>query len=142
MPYSRVGPNDYVSPNGNHINSAQLKLWHANGEKWPGQKQSEGKMAYAKGGDIRPASYAAGGPVLGRTREFIKTTNEARDPDEGPAGYQQYAPGRKTTIVGDTADEDQKYGKDGAGKGKGMVPNSAPSRRSGDKSLKAVKPRS
>lgn len=127
MPYHRVGPNDYVSPNGNHINSSQLRLWYANGQKWPGEKHSEGKMNYAKGGDVRVASYAAGGPVLGRTRDFVKEPVEFRDPDEGK--------------MGDSADADQKYGKSGPGAGKGQGPTSG-AKRSGDKSLKAVKPRS
>jgi hypothetical protein len=120
MPYKRVGPNDYVSPNGKHINSAQLKLWHANGEKWPGEKRSEMKN-YAKGGDVRVANYAEGGAVLGRTKDFMKMKDEFRDPDEGNA----------------VADEDQKYGKSGEGAGTGQV---KPPKAAG-KSLKAVKPR-
>ena len=105
MPYKRVGPNDYVSPNGNHINSAQLRLWYAKGQKWPGEKHSEAKMSYAKGGDVHNTSYAAGGPVLGRKVDFMKIKDEFRDPDEGNA----------------TADEDQKYGKSGEGAGKGFT---------------------
>lgn len=117
MPYKRVGPNDYVSPNGNHIDLKQLRYWFANGQKWPGEKHSEGKMAYAKGGDVRPASYAAGGPVLGRTRQFLKEPDEFRNPDNANAD----------------ADADQIYGKTGSG--------SKLNKRTGDKSLKAVKPR-
>ena len=67
-------------------------------------------------------AYAAGGPVLGRTRDFMKIKDEFRDPDESNAA----------------ADEDQNYAKSGEGSGKGFVkPPSAPK----DKSLKAVKPR-
>jgi hypothetical protein len=105
VPYQKVGKNDYVSPNGRHINSAQLRLWYAGGQKWPGQKKSEGKMSYAKGGDVRVASYAQGGPVTGRTANFMKVKDEFRDPDEGDA----------------SADEDQKYGKSGDGAGTGFI---------------------
>ena len=123
MPYKKVGTNDYVSPSGKHINSAQLRLWHAQGEKWPGEKHSEKAMKnYAKGGDVRVASYAAGGPVLGRTREFLKEPDEFRDPDEHIT----------------TPDKDQLYGKSGEGKGTGMygVPKTPK-----NKSLKTVKPK-
>jgi hypothetical protein len=105
MPYSRGGPNDYVSPKGTHINAAQNKLWHTLGGKWPGQKKSEGKMNYAKGGDVHNTSYAKGGPVLGRTTNFMKIKDEFRDPDEKNA----------------SADADQKYGKSGEGAGKGFT---------------------
>lgn len=62
-------------------------------------------MGYAKGGDVKVASYAAGGPVLGRAANFMKVPDEFRDPDEGNAA----------------ADEDQKYAKSGEGAGKGFV---------------------
>lgn len=148
MPFKKVGANDYTSPTGRHFNQAQVRLYYANGGHFPGEKHAAGgpvaskepSMARSKSYGTFNAAYAAGGPVLGRTREFIKSTNEARDPEEGPAGYQQYDPGKKTTIVGDTADSDQRYGKSGAGAGKGQGPTSGP-KRTGDKSLKAVKPR-
>jgi hypothetical protein len=101
MPFNKVGKDDYTSPSGRHFNTAQVRLYHANGDKFPGEK----KMSYAKGGDIRKANYAKGGAVLGRTRNFLKESDEFRDPDEGNA----------------TADADQKYGKTGDGKGSGMV---------------------
>ncbi len=103
MPYKKVGPNDYVSPNGNHINNSQLRLWYANGQKWPGEKGSE--MAYAKGSRPRTVKYAAGGPVLGKVSNFMKVPDEFRDPDEGDA----------------RADEDQNYAKSGEGAGKGFI---------------------
>lgn len=123
MPFDKVGDNDYTSPSGRHFNRAQVRLYYANGGHFPGQKGE--KMNYAKGGDVRPASYAAGGPVLGRTRNFLKEPDEFRDPDEGDA----------------RADADQLYAKSGEGSGKGDGPSPGP-KRSGDKSLKAVKPRS
>ncbi len=121
MPYHKIGPNKWVSPNGNTINDAQHRLWEAQGGKWPGEKTSERTMKYAKGGDIRSIGYAAGGPVLGRTVNFMKTPDEFRDPDH----------------ANPNADEDQKYGKsgDGAGSGSTKPPKAA------SKSLKAVKPR-
>lgn len=125
MPYHRVGPNDYESPKGNHINGSQLKLWYANGQKWPGEKQSEGKMAYAKGGDVRPASYAEGGAVLGRTREFMKEPVDFRMTDNGDQSK---------------GNEDNFYAKAGIGAGKG-IKGGPPPKRTGNKSLKAVKPR-
>lgn len=124
MPYRKVGKNDWVSPNGTHINDAQHRLWEARGGKWPGEKTSERKMAYAKGGDIRTIGYAAGGPVLGRTRNFMKEHDEFRDPDHANPNF----------------DEDNTYGKEGEGKGTGYAGGSL-SKRSGDKSLKAVKPK-
>ena len=81
----------------------------------------KGGPMLSKGHKPHNISYAEGGEVLGRTRNFLKEKVEFRDPDEGNA----------------TADADQKYGKSGAGKGNGMV--AAPKGR--DKSLKAVKPR-
>lgn len=111
MPYHKVGPNTYASPKGNEINGKQLRLWYANGQKWPGEKHSEGNMSYAKGGEIRNMSYAKGGPVLGKTSNFMKVPDEFRDPDEANA----------------VADEDQKYGKSGEGAGKGFIkPPKAP----------------
>lgn len=114
MPYHRVGPNDYASPNGKHINSAQLRLWYANGQKWPGEKHSEGKMKYSKGGDVRPAAYANGGAVLGRTRDFMKEPNSFNAMRHGREEYTE-----------------QDYSSKGS-----------PAKRTGDKSLKAIKPRS
>lgn len=61
-------------------------------------------MGYAKGGDVRTASYAAGGPVLGRTREFLKEPDEFRnDAEQNDA-------------------EDQNYGKSGPASGNGCYP--------------------
>jgi hypothetical protein len=107
MPYRKVGPDDYVSPTGKHINGKQNKLWHTLGGRWPGESKSEEKMSYSKGMKPVAANYASGGPVLGRTRDFIKEPDNFRE-------------------------DGQK--KDYSGKG-------SPAKRSGDKSLKAVKPK-
>lgn len=106
MPFKKVGKNDYTGPSGRHFDLNQVRLYYANGGKFPGQKHSEGRMSYAKGGQVYNTNqYAAGGPVLGRTTSFMKVKDEFRDPDEGNA----------------SADVDQKYGKSGAGAGKGFV---------------------
>ena len=114
MPFKKVGKNDYTSPSGRHYNSAQVRLWYAGGGKFPGEK-GPGEMAkkYAKGGDIGVGSYAAGGPVLGRTRDFMK------EPDQFDGGRM---PPKNPTAT------PQEYGSKG-----GYAPK--------DKSLKPVKPR-
>ena len=73
---------------------------------------SYARGGFVKGEGARAASYAVGGPVYGRTRDFLKEPVEFRDRDEGKRQSQD--------VVGDTADADQKYGKSGAGAGKGM----------------------
>lgn len=138
MPFKKVGENDYTSPTGRHFNSAQVKLYYANGGHFPGEKHAAGgpvthkepPMARAKSYGTFGAAYAAGGPVLGRSRDFLKEPVEFREKDEGER--------KNADVVGDTADEDQKYGKSGPGRGKGpAAPPTAPA----NKSLKAVKPR-
>jgi hypothetical protein len=119
MPFKKVGSNEYSSPSGRHFNGAQVRLYYANGGKFPGEKTMSNKGYMGKS-----TSYAQGGPVLGKVSEFLKAENEFTDPDEGEKG--------------DSADEDQKYGKTGAGAGKGFT---KPPKAAG-KSLKPVKPRS
>lgn len=109
MPFTKVGNNDYTSPSGRHFNSAQVRLYHANGDSFPGQKES----SMAKGYAGKTESFAAGGAVLGRTKDFMKTPDRFRD--------SQFKKG--------TEDDFGKSGKGDVDKGK-------------DKSLKAVKPRS
>lgn len=118
MPFTKVGKDDYTSPTGRHFNTAQVKLYYANGGHFPGEKTVN------KGHRSKEASFAAGGPVLGRTRDFMKIPDEFRDPDEGEQG--------------DSADEDQLYAKSGEGSGKGFVKPPA----AAGKSLKPIKPRS
>jgi len=45
---------------------------------------------YAKGGTVETCSYAQGGPVLGRTRDFMKEPDVFRT-DSGPGARQDYA---------------------------------------------------
>lgn len=128
MPFKKVGTDDYTGPSGKHFNYNQVKLYYSRGGSFPGEKHASGgavPMARDKSYGTFSASYAAGGPVLGRTRDFLKEQVEFRDPDEGKQG--------------DSADADQKYGKSGEGAGKGMV--APPSNTTKNKSLKAVKPR-
>ena len=88
--------------------------------------------AYAKGEKPRDLEAAKGGGSLGRSRDFLKEPVEFRDKDEGER--------RSQDVVGDTADEDQKYAKSGIGSGKGCGP-ALKDVSSGDKSLPAIKPR-
>lgn len=95
MPFTKVGKDDYTSPSGRHFNGAQVRLWHANGDKFPGQKTSEGHdMSMIKGHKPMDASYAAGGPVLGRTREFLKEPTPGMlpivKPTDAAKGPQEY----------------------------------------------------
>lgn len=76
---------------------------------------------YAKGGDVRGASYAKGGAVLGRQRDFLK---------ESDGKDQHFFPGKKDTFLNNTENE---YGKGD----KADI-----SKRTGSKKLATVKPRS
>lgn len=76
-----------------------------------------------KGYQGKTEHYAKGGAVLGVESKFLKTHDEFRDPDEGKQG--------------DSADEDQLYGKSGEGAGSGEQPTP----KAKGKSLKPVKPR-
>jgi len=76
---------------------------------------------FSKGGDIRDAEYAKGGPAIGTDSKFLKTPDQFTDgrlppKDEGHAD-----------------DPEQDYEKTGTA---GKLAKTA-----GDKSLKAVKPR-
>ncbi len=48
------------------------------GERPPPQANDgdEDDKSYAKGGMVKAACYAQGGPVLGRSQSFLKTPNE------------------------------------------------------------------
>lgn len=80
-------------------------------------------MAYSKGSGAKTTEYAKGGQALGRVRNFMKEPDEFRNPDEGDAA----------------ADEDQKYGKEGDGKGQGIA-GGAP-KPAKDKTVKTAMPR-
>lgn len=112
MPFTKVGKDDYTSPSGRHFNGAQVRLWHARGGKFPGEK-GPGEMSYSKGGDVRTAHYASGGAVLGRTTNFMKTPDEFRT-DRSNATDETWGKGEKGSDL---------------------------SKRTGNKSLPAVKPK-
>lgn len=78
MPFTKVGKDDFTSPSGRHFNGAQVRLWHANGDKFPGEKTSESAMSN-KGYEGKTQSFAEGGLVLGRTKDFIKEPDRFRD---------------------------------------------------------------
>lgn len=86
MPFTKVGKDDYTSPSGRHFNTAQVRLWHANGNKFPGQKTAE----YAEGGIVNKGysssvqSFAKGGPVLGKESAFLKTEDDFRGKPNPP----------------------------------------------------------
>lgn len=51
MPFKKVGNDDYVSPSGRHFNGAQVRLYHAHGDSFPGQKKTEkSNVSLRKGG--------------------------------------------------------------------------------------------
>ena len=45
MPFKKVGKDRYKGPTGKTFNKAQVKLYYANGEKFPGQKK-KAKIKY------------------------------------------------------------------------------------------------
>lgn len=65
-------------------------------------------QGFAKGGNVASASYAAGGPVLGRARDFIK-----EEPDQFRGNKKSSTPG---AAMGPqvTHDDKQSYPKKGA----------------------------
>jgi hypothetical protein len=82
---------------------------------------SYARGGYVKGGDVRVGSYAAGGPVLGRARSFMK------EPDPFTVGM----------AVGDS-----KFTKTEAKPGSPQeYTKSGPGEKGRDKSLKTVMPR-
>jgi hypothetical protein len=80
---------------------------------------------YAKGGAVQDASYASGGPALGRTRDFMK------EPDRFRISGTVDGKWPKTDKPEPTEDAFPKSGKTGS-----------LSKPSGDKCLPTVKPRS
>lgn len=89
--------------------------------------------AYAKGHKPHDLEAAKGGAALGRVRDFTKEPVEFRDPDEGKMEKPGY-------LTGSLADKDQEYAKSGAGKGTGYAGGTL-TKRTGDKALPAIKPR-
>lgn len=130
MPFKKVGSDDYTSPTGRHFNQKQVNLYYANGGHFPahaagGPVKKEPSMARSKSYGTFGAAYAEGGPVLGRVREFMKEPVDFRMADNADQSK---------------GDEDNAYAKSGIGAGKG-IKGGPPPKRTGDKSMKAVKPR-
>lgn len=48
MPFTKTGPDEYTSPSGRKFNGAQVRLYYAHGESFPGEKKT-------KAGKIKPA---------------------------------------------------------------------------------------
>lgn len=80
MPFKKVGADSYTSPSGRHYNGAQVRLWHANGGKFPGEK-GPGEMSKRTSGGV--AHFAKGGAVIGRYSPFMKTPNEFSERSHG-----------------------------------------------------------
>lgn len=117
MPFKKQGPDDYTGPSGRHFNQAQVERYYAKGGHFAKGGPVMKDVPMTKGERPREAAYAEGGAVLGRTRDFMKMKDEFRDPDE----------------KNPNADEDQKYGKEGDGKGEGFV---KPPKARADKKIK------
>jgi hypothetical protein len=101
-----------TTPKEARLMAAVAHGWHKPGGGGPSvkvakefNKADKGTTMLSKGMKPQTASYAAGGPVLGKESSFMKVKDEFRDADEGDA----------------SADEDQNYAKSGAGAGKGFV---------------------
>ena len=43
MPFKKVGPNKYRGPSGRTFTAAQVRLYKAHGNKFPGQRKRAGK---------------------------------------------------------------------------------------------------
>jgi hypothetical protein len=90
MPFTKVGKDDYTSPSGRHFNGAQVRLYHANGDKFPGEK-TVSKTTNTS----RPAQYAQGGAVLGTESKFLKAAGTGPDAFRTDKGVEQdYAGGK------------------------------------------------
>lgn len=130
MPFTKVGENDYTSPSGRHFNSAQVRLYYAHGGSFPGEKHAEGGVVN-KGFVGKSTAYAEGGAVLGRARDFLKQSDgEDQNIVKRTDGHAYKNPDMKS----------QAYAKSGIGSGQGDA-GGVPTRRTGTKVLKTVKPR-
>jgi hypothetical protein len=84
--------------------------WHKPGGGGPSVKVAKefnqadkGTAMLSKGMHPQTAQYAAGGPVLGRTREFLKEDVEFRDKDEGkPDTDDDYEKGKARSVPPNT----------------------------------------
>jgi hypothetical protein len=54
MPFRKIGPDQYVSPAGNKFNTKQIRLYYANGGRFPGQGMRESFPQQNSGGLNNP----------------------------------------------------------------------------------------
>lgn len=120
MPFKHLSGDDYVSPSGRHFNGSQVRLWYAGGGKFPGQKEE----TPVKSSGAKEASYANGGPVVGKVSPFMKTPNKSEATRFGRKVDFINSPDEfRDRDAGDApADADQKYAKSGEGQGNGEFP--------------------
>lgn len=60
---------------------------------------------FSKGGDVRPANYAAGGPVLGKDSAFLKTPNEFTEAKNAKATDEDWGKSGKDKLASRTGDK-------------------------------------
>lgn len=60
---------------------------------------------FSKGGDVRVANYAAGGPVLGKDSAFLKTENEFTEADNTKASDEDWGKSGKDSLAKRTGDK-------------------------------------
>jgi len=65
MPFKKAGPDHYISPTGRSYNGAQVRLYYANGGKFPGEKRAAAEArkpnsVSAKPNSAKGLNYAAG----------------------------------------------------------------------------------
>jgi hypothetical protein len=94
MPFKKVGSDDYTSPSGRHFNGAQVRLYYAHGGHFPGEAGHAGGGVVNKGYMSKTESFAQGGVVLGRTKDFMKTPDTFRE-EGGKATDEVYGKGSK-----------------------------------------------
>jgi hypothetical protein len=110
MPFKKLGGGRYEGPSGKTFNLAQVKLYYAGGEKFPGQKKAGGgivKSAFTKGTGPVNTTYAEGGEVLQATKSrFLKTPNEFTTGKGVPQAYNKSGKGGEMSkLEGDSKSE-------------------------------------
>lgn len=83
MPFTKVGKDDYTSPSGRHYNTAQVRLWHAQGGKFPGQSGPGEK--FENGGRVMAPMVPRPSP-MGINRGSQVVINRPAPPAPPPPG--------------------------------------------------------
>jgi hypothetical protein len=73
MPFKKQGPNDYTGPSGKHFNYAQVQRYYARGGHF-----ANGGLVMSKQMSSGAGDYAKGGPVLGRSEDWMKSPDRFR----------------------------------------------------------------